>query len=51
MIGVPEWIYYMYLYGSLKNSVPKIMLYFDGLTSSLSCGLILVGESGSKNVY
>ena len=51
MIGVPEWIYDMYLYGSLKNSVPKIMMYFVGVTSSLSCALILVGELGSKNVY
>ena len=51
MIGVPEWIYDMYLYGSLKNSVSKICMYFVGVTSSLNCALNFVGELESKNVY
>ena len=35
----------------LKKMFPKILFYFVGVTSSLSCALILVGELGSKNVY
>ena len=37
--------------GIPKKYVPKIWMYFVGVTSSLNCALNLVGELGSKNVY